>query len=549
MLMKLPFRRVAQAFCLIVFLYVLFSGGWSDRADATRENNLLSGPLGLFLRLDPLVGISTTLAARAMSWSLVTAGAVLLIGMVFPRWFCGYICPLGTLIDMTDWSINRHIKRFRLKSETRWFYLRFHLLVGILTAAVFGVLVSGFAAAIPVLTRGIVSLAAPLQDGLFSGRASAVALTGGQIASIVIFVGILALGLLRPRFWCAYLCPSGALLGLAGRLSLFRRRVEPSCINCGRCLRQCSFNAIAPDYSTRDMNCTVCRNCEAVCPKQAFRFGWRWNRKQKASGDPTTTASLNSRRLFLLSLIGTAGTGAAAAAGIRWERGRYTNTFPIRPPGSLPEARFRAQCVRCGECLKICPSRVLQPSGLELGLDGLWTPTIKADIAGCQSSCTNCGQVCPTGAIRNLPLEEKRAARIGLAQVNETTCLPHAEKDVCGLCYEACAAAGYHAIEYRRIGIQYDNRNRPIADSGFLAPVVLEEKCVGCGLCQASCYAANVKESELLEKAAIQITAGTGREDRIISGSYIELRNERTRLRQPNPPAQIDNEYLPDFLQ
>ncbi len=546
--MKLPLRRLAQAFCLIVFLYLLFAGSWPVRADATRENDLLSGPLGLFLRLDPLVGISTTLAARAMSWSLVTAGAVLLIGAVFPRWFCGYVCPLGTLIDIVDWSVTRHVKRFRLKSEVRWLHLRFRLLGGILTAAVFGVLISGFAAAIPVLTRGIVSLAAPLQNGLFSDQPSVVALTGGQIASIVIFVGILALGLLRPRFWCAYLCPSGALLGLAGRLSLFRRRVEPSCIDCGRCLRQCSFNAIAPDYSTRDMNCTVCRNCEAVCPKKALRFEWRWSREQKASGDPPMTASLNSRRLFMLSLIGTAGTGAATAAGFRLDRGRYTDTFPIRPPGSLPEARFRAQCVRCGKCLKICPSRVLQPSGLELGLDGLWTPVIKADIAGCKPSCTNCGQVCPTGAIRNLPLEEKRAARIGLAQVNETTCLPHAEKDICGLCYEACATAGYHAIEYRLVGIQYDNRNRPIADSGFLAPVVLDEKCVGCGLCQASCYAANVKESELLEKAAIQITAGTGREDRIVSGSYIELRKERTPRRQPNPSIPTDSEYLPDFL-
>ncbi len=119
---------------------------------------------------------------------------------------------------------------------------------------------------------------------------------------------------------------------------------------------------------------------------------------------------------------------------------------------------------------------------------------MNADWAGCESSCNACTQVCPTGAIRALPLEEKKVARMGLAIVNERTCLPYAGREACQLCVDDCAAAGYHAIEFIRVGTQADEMGNPIEDSGFLAPVVLADKCVGCGLCQTRCYGINVAE-------------------------------------------------------
>jgi ferredoxin len=81
-------------------------------------------------------------------------------------------------------------------------------------------------------------------------------------------------------------------------------------------------------------------------------------------------------------------------------------------------------CIRCGECFKACPTNVLQPAMFETGLEGLWTPAVNADWAGCESSCNACGQVCPTGAIRALPLAEKKVARMGLAIVNHQTYSP-----------------------------------------------------------------------------------------------------------------------------
>src|SRR6185503_20601040 len=122
-------------------------------------------------------------------------------------------------------------------------------------------------------------------------------------------------------------------------------------------------------------------------------------------------------RGFLAAAVGVAaGTlgGAAAASGVGAFGARLDDPDgwrPIRPPGSVPEQEFLEMCIRCGECFKACPNNVLQPLAFQQGLEGLWTPAVAADFAGCESSCNACTQVCPTGAIRSLTLEDKRHFR------------------------------------------------------------------------------------------------------------------------------------------
>jgi NAD-dependent dihydropyrimidine dehydrogenase PreA subunit len=210
-------------------------------------------------------------------------------------------------------------------------------------------------------------------------------------------------------------------------------------------------------------------------------------------------------------------------------------------------------CIRCGQCIKVCPNNVLQPAGFEHGLNSLWTPKVVADWSGCEPSCNNCGQVCPTGAVRALTLAEKQAARIALAQVDRRTCLPHAGRGACQLCVDECRMAGYDAIEFTRVGGEVDEKGEPVEGSGYLAPVVREDRCVGCGLCQMRCHAINVKAQRLLGRSAIRIAAGEGKEDRIQSGSYLTLKAERARRKesqekQGHPQDKAGSEYLPDFL-
>jgi NAD-dependent dihydropyrimidine dehydrogenase PreA subunit len=382
-------------------------------------------------------------------------------------------------------------------------------------------------------------------------------MNAGHCLSIGLFAAVLGLGFLKPRFWCRYVCPSGAVFSIGNLFRVTERKVESSCINCNKCVEICPFDAIKPDFTTRTTDCTLCQTCGGVCPTQAIKFVERWNGIElKVLNDPPTNETALGRRGFLAAGVGLAsgvagGLGMAGATKIWGADLNNPNAWrPVRPPGSVPEQDFLQMCIRCGECYKACPNDVLHPIAFQQGLEGLWTPHVVANWAGCESSCNACGEVCPTGAIRALPLAEKKVCRIGLAEINLTTCLPHAGREACQLCVDECHHAGYHAIEFTRMHTEVDAEGNPVEDSGFLAPVVLADKCVGCGLCQTRCYGINVADKHLLTDSAVIIFAGSGKEDRLVSGSYQALRDAEVKQRQAEqaqPESDADS-YLPDFL-
>lgn len=569
-----PGRRIVQAVCLVaflvLFLYVCFpytavpdfqasAEAWpSHYADDILRKEVV--PAELFLAIDPLVSLSTAIAGRTWVWSLAFAGAILLVCLLVPRGFCGYVCPLGTVIDLFDWAIGRRVRWLNVAGNGCYVHLKYYLLAGVLVSSAFGVLVSGFVAAIPVVTRAAAYLLTPLETGLARSWHQVPDVHAGQVLSLVLFAVVLGLGFLRPRFWCRYVCPSGALFSVANLLRLTERKVEHSCIECGKCVEVCPFDAIRPDFTTRTSDCTFCQTCGGACPATAIQFVPRWSAlKLKAGNEPPTGETSLGRRGFLASAAGLAigAIGGAAAAKAIGATGAQLNGaspyYPVRPPGSVPEKAFLQMCIRCGECLQACPNDVLQPLAFQQGVEGLWTPYVAADWSGCEPSCNNCCQVCPTGAIRAIPLEEKRVARMGLAWVNEATCLPYAGREECQLCVDVCADSGYDAIEFITVGTETDEQGVPIEGTGMLAPVVLPEKCVGCGLCQTRCYAINAKTKHLLGESAIVIQAGPGKEDRMMTGSYLALREAEERQRDVERAKEAEDEpeggsYLPEFL-
>lgn len=509
------------------------------------------------LIIDPLVAISTAVAAKSWVWSLTFAALILLIAVVIPRGFCGYICPLGTLIDLFDWAVGKRVTLLRVPDDGWWVHIKYYLLFGTLLCSMFGVLVSGYVAAIPVVTRGMLFLFEPLQTAWTRGWHNVPPPNAGHFVSIGLFFAVLGLGFFKPRFWCKYVCPSGAVFSIGNLFRTSERKVESSCINCNKCVEICPFDAIKPDFTTRVTDCTLCQTCAGVCPTQAIKFVERWNKVElKLENDPPTGETALGRRGFLSLAAGTAAAVAGAAAVTTTTKlfgaslGDPNSPRPVRPPGSVPEREFLEMCIRCGECFKACPNNVLQPLAFQQGLEGLWTPAVAADFAGCESSCNACGQVCPTGAIRALPLAEKKVARIGLAIVDQDTCLPYAGREACQLCVDECVTAGYNAIEFTRVGTQMDDSGAPIEDSGFLAPVVLADKCVGCGLCQTRCFAVNKQSKDLLARSAIIIEAGDGKEDRVMRGSYLDLRAAEAKAKEEERKKQqgSGSGYLPDFL-
>ena len=89
-----------------------------------------------------------------------------------------------------------------------------------------------------------------------------------------------------------------------------------------------------------------------------------------------------------------------------------TDDHLIRPPGVI-ESDLLDKCLRCGECMRSCPTHGLQPAFNQAGLEGLWTPLLIPRLGYCDYSCNACGQLCPVEAIPPLELEQKRQQVIG----------------------------------------------------------------------------------------------------------------------------------------
>ena len=142
-----PVRRAIQAICFVAFLVLFFYVCWPYTArpvEGTNDwpshyaNDLVRKEMiaaEFFLVIDPLVSLSTALASRAWIWSLSSAGIILVVCVFIPRGFYGYLCPLGTLIDLFDWAISSRVKRFRVDDNGWWVHIKYYVLLATLVAA------------------------------------------------------------------------------------------------------------------------------------------------------------------------------------------------------------------------------------------------------------------------------------------------------------------------------------------------------------------------------------------------------------------------------
>jgi polyferredoxin len=156
-------------------------------------------------------------------------------------------------------------------------------------------LISGVFAAIPVITRGLLFTIAPLQNGVANGWHQVPSPHLGHALSLALFAAVLGLGFFKPRFWCKYVCPSGAVFSLGNLFRFSERKVESSCIHCNKCVAICPFDAIKADFTTRVTDCTLCQSCAGVCPTHAIKFVGRFeDERLKPFGDPPTADAASS---------------------------------------------------------------------------------------------------------------------------------------------------------------------------------------------------------------------------------------------------------------
>lgn len=407
----------------------------------------------------------------------IVAGAVLFIlasSWVLGRAFCGWVCPLGTVFDWV-----RSIMFWQKKPATRPSQInshaRFRLLAFVMTASFLSLQLAGWFDPLVIFNRAASALITNLvMFDLTNIRLMPVFVSG-------IFIIILVLELVRPRFWCRNVCPFGALVSLPAHFSLMNRRVSNACTYCGECRNICPMRAIEADpHNTRYSDCTFCLECEAACPNQGISFGFgrlalsKWQKKKAPEIDrkipsgsfvrPSGTENTIITRRQMLEMMVAGGAGLAAVPLLGLIRSQENL---VRPPGALPEDRFLQTCIACQECVRICPSMALRPAFLEGGLTSIGTPYLASRQGACSfiSGCPQlCAQVCPVGAIRPIPVSEMKS---GVARVDHKACLAWDQGEKCLVCVEACLSDAAKSIN-----------GRVIVDA---------EKCIGCGRCESGC--------------------------------------------------------------
>lgn len=474
MLRKIRIIAAALCFTLITLLFLDFTGtihawfGWLAKVQF----------LPAILALN--VGVIVFLVA---------------LTLLFGRVYCSVICPLGVMQDIISWFAGRRKKnRFSYSPAKNW--LRYAVLaIFIVTlAAGFGA-VALLVAPYSAFGRIAQNLFAPLWkwgNNLLAYIAERVdsyafystdVVVGSWATFAVAVVTLIVLAVLawrNGRTYCNTICPVGTVLGALSRFSLLKPVIDTDkCINCGLCARKCKASCIdAKNHSIDYSRCVVCMDCLESCNKGAIKYTLR-----KGSAAPAAAAPADkSRRNFLVG-AGLLATSAAKAQEMKLDGGYATiiakqspfKNRTLTPPGSLSARNMAAHCTGCQLCVAVCPTQVLRPSA---DLTTFMQPEMSYEKGYCRPECNKCSQVCPTGAIKPISVEEKSSIQLGHAEWVRDNCVVITDDVECGNCQRHCPTGAITMIlsDYR------DTKSRKI-------PSVNKHLCIGCGACENLCPA------------------------------------------------------------
>jgi len=528
-------RRISQTAFFLIFCWLILKTNFEvDLSPADASQITLPYPVSIALQFDPLSALVTLLANGTLYKGLLWCLVILIPTIFLGRFFCGWVCPMGTLnhwiSEIPSERLGRKgagkIASNRYKPYQR---IKYYILFVGLAAALGGAAFVTVLSPLPFMARSLGTFVLPsihtaalgLTDwfgGLIPHPAVGKAVRAvydlfalaflpfrqnffHTVVTIgVVFIVVLMLNRVFTRFWCRAICPLGALLGVFSRYSIFGlAKDESTCDHCGLCNLHCQ-GADNPDVGARwrSTECHLCLNCQAICPHDSLKFTFFPNLEGTRENPALIPKVDVTRRKVLVSAAG----GFAALAMFRASDLHADDGNPVlvRPPGSASEDDFLARCIRCGQCMRVCPNNALHPTLLEAGLEGLWSPYLIARIGYCEPTCTLCGQVCPTGAIVELTQKQKVGDketppnRIGTAFVDRGRCLPWAMAKPCIVCEEWCPTSP-KSIFLEETTV-FDSRGQAVP---VKLPHVDPELCTGCGACEYACPVA--------DKAAIRITS------------------------------------------
>ncbi len=436
-------RRISQIFFFLMFC-------WFCVVTTLGETwwQLRGWPINWFLQLDPLVAIGTILTTHKLYAPLLWALVTIVLTIILGRFFCSWVCPFGSLHHFVSFLGSRKKttpQKIQLNKYRKAQGIKYFILITFLSMAAFpsvsATLQIGLLDPISFITRAFNLILLPVLDRSVNVISASDRFYEYSWLILAVFLSALFLNLIIPRFYCRFICPLGALFAILSRFAILRiGRKEGKCGNCRACEAYCQ-GGCEPASVIKISECVLCFNCRQDCHTKVIRYQPR----RSISGEITSPNI--SRRGFMLSLVG--GIFAVPAVRLSGKLADNWHYKTIRPPGALAEDEFLKRCIKCGQCMRLCPTNVIQPAGIEGGLENLWTPVLNNRIgtSGCQLNCTACGQICPTSAIRPITLAEKLGKdqfastgpiKIGTAFVDRPRCLPWAMDKPCIVCQENC---------------------------------------------------------------------------------------------------------------
>ena len=479
-------RRIYAVFFLSLFVLLLW---------ITNFRQIKGYDTRFFLEIDPLAAAASFLTSWTVYKGLILSLVIIIGTLFFGRFFCSWICPMGIVNQIAGTVFNklRAVDTIQLNLYRTFYRLKYYLLAAFIVLAALGSLQTGLLDPISFITRSFTISVFPALNHIRGGIYLKQPLFHGGTFLGLIFLAVIFANRFLPRFWCRALCPLGALLGILSSRPLLRiwRDVD-RCTDCKKCIGNC-HGGCDPHAALRITECHLCMNCIGDCPEEAIHYGL-----PKAASAKHMPLDINRRRLIECALVGAVSFPVMRSTITSQTSPRYN---VIRPPGAIAEGDFLRRCLKCGECMKACPTNAIQPALLEAGFEGIWTPILINTIGYCEYNCVLCGHVCPTGAITSLSVEKKlgkparqQPIKIGTAFYDRGRCLPWAMHTECIVCEEVCPTSP-KAIWFETVDI-------PMRDGStkrLKRPYIDAKLCVGCGICENKC--------PIRDRAAVRVTS------------------------------------------
>ena len=519
-------RRAYEVLFLGLFLFFLL---------ITDLRYLKGWPVSLFLEATPLVAVATALTTHTIYRNLVWGLVIIAVTMMLGRVWCNWMCPFGILHHFFGWIGNRrNTKQMIEVNRYRKIYaLKYYILAAMIAMAALWIIPTALDAPGQDLARlqrpelrqtGVSRVFAAIETGIARaaeehkrgnstlqiGLLDPIALTVRSMTTSVlptvhnatesiytepreywqawvvglIFIGFLVANWWIPRFFCRAICPLGALLGIFSRFALWRIDRDPvRCTDCDLCLKSCE-GASDPHTDLRKSECFVCLNCIEDCPHDALSFRFL---PRKAS--EVTYPAVGRRELVLAGLFGLLFFPMARlSGGVR----KNFNRGVIRPPGSVAEDEFLRRCIKCDQCIRVCPTNVLaagavrgRPRGPLDADHDLEDGLVRAELHPVQPGLPHRRH--PRDLDRreagHRPVRGARArSRPAPRSTTRAAASPGRWTPSCVVCEEVCPVSP-KAIFTRNVEVT----DRWGATIELKRPYIDPVKCIGCGICEHEC--------------------------------------------------------------